>query len=63
MDARWKWSKVCDIVVTPLGLWMLTGSGETPARYLYMHLVKNIYLSQTYIIPKMEIPTQIIDAV
>jgi len=30
MDTRWKWSKVYDIEVTPLGLWTLAGSGETP---------------------------------
>jgi hypothetical protein len=29
MDVRWKWSKVCDIEVTPSGLWTLAGSGET----------------------------------
>jgi hypothetical protein len=63
MDAHWQWSKVCDVVVTPSGLWMLTGSGETPMRYLYMHLVKNIYLSQIYIIPMTKIPTWIIDTV
>ena len=49
MDTRWKQSKVCDAVVNPLSLWMLAGSGAIPVRYLYMHMVKNIYLSQTYI--------------
>jgi hypothetical protein len=63
MDARWQWSKVCDVVVTPLGLWMLMGSGATPVIYIYiyiytyMHLVKNLSLSQTYINPMTKIPT------
>jgi len=30
MDAHWQWSKVCDVGVTSLGLWTLTGSKETP---------------------------------
>jgi hypothetical protein len=30
MDARWQWSKVCDVGVTPSGLWTLAGSGATP---------------------------------
>jgi hypothetical protein len=49
MDAHWQQSKVCDTMVTPSRPWTLTSSGETHARYLYTHLVKHIYLSQTYI--------------
>ena len=29
MDAHWKQSKVYDIGVAPLGLWILTSSGAT----------------------------------
>jgi hypothetical protein len=48
MDTRWKKKKVCDVVVTPLRIWMLAGSGETSARYLYAPgeeylIIPNIY--------------------
>jgi len=30
MDDCWQWRKVCDIGMTPPGLWKLVGSGEKP---------------------------------
>jgi len=51
MDARWQQRKVCDVMMTPSGLWTLEGSGATPARYIYIHLVKNIYYPKYILVP------------
>jgi hypothetical protein len=32
MDACWQWSKVCDVEVTPSGIWTLTSSEVTPKK-------------------------------
>jgi hypothetical protein len=32
-DTHWQWSKVCDIKVTPLGIWTFIGTEETLEGY------------------------------